>query len=142
MVDDIITGRNGWREIIANDQASSSTALRLNDKCAPASINSSQKATAGQKQNKQGKCAISRDGLWHPARAKERVDAGEPTEIVALDTGKRLRGWMRWPLHGADAAADRRETDRCDAPGKRHAKSHRVDACIITNGAARPYLDL
>jgi hypothetical protein len=71
-VDDIINGRNGWGEIIANDQAFKQYRSDAKRKMQAASINLSQKGTpADREQNRQGECATGRDGLRHLARQRK-----------------------------------------------------------------------
>src|SRR5687768_11976351 len=89
-VDDIITGRNGWREIIANAQAFKQYRTQAKRQIAGALNYLSQKALQQiENRNREGECATSHDGLY-PLRDKERLDAGEPT--VALHTRQEIEG--------------------------------------------------
>jgi hypothetical protein len=81
-VDDIINGRNGWGEIIANDQAFKQYRSDAKRKMQAASIKLSQKALQ-QIENRIDKASAPQAAMVYGIlRDKERLDAGEPTEIV------------------------------------------------------------
>ena len=91
-VDDIINGRNGWREIIANDQAFKQYRTQAKRQMQAASINLSQKALQ-QIENRIDKASAPQAAMVYGIlRDKERLDAGEPTEIVALHTRQEIDG--------------------------------------------------
>ena len=82
-VDDIINGRNGWGEIIRNDQAFKQYRSDAKRKMQAASIKLSQKALQ-QIENRIDKASAPQAAMVYGIlRDKERLDAGEPTEIVA-----------------------------------------------------------
>ena len=98
-VDDIINGRNGWREIIANDQAFKQYRTQAKRQMQAASINLSQKALQ-QIENRIDKASAPQAAMVYGIlRDKERLDAGEPTESSRCTHGKRLAGWMRLPRY-------------------------------------------
>ena len=91
-VDDIINGRNGWREIIANDQAFKQYRTQAKRQMQAASINLSQKALQ-QIENRIDKASAPQAAMVYGIlRDKERLDAGEPTEIVVLRTRQEVEG--------------------------------------------------
>lgn len=91
-VDDIINGRNGWREIIANDQAFKQYRTQAKRQMQAASINLSQKALQ-QIENRIDKASAPQAAMVYGIlRDKERLDAGEPTEIIALHTRQEIDG--------------------------------------------------
>lgn len=91
-VDDIINGRNGWGEIIANDQAFKQYRNQAKRQMQAASINLSQKALQ-QIENRIDKASAPQAAMVYGIlRDKERLDAGEPTEIVALHTRQEAEG--------------------------------------------------
>jgi hypothetical protein len=91
-VDDIINGRNGWGEIIANDQAFKQYRSDAKRKMQAASINLSQKALQ-QIENRIDKASAPQAAMVYGIlRDKERLDAGEPTEITAVYSHARIQG--------------------------------------------------
>ena len=89
-VDDIINGRNGWREIIANDQAFKRYRTQAKRQMQAASISLSQKALQ-QIENRIDKASAPQAGtVYGILRDKERLDAGEPTEITASYTRQEI----------------------------------------------------
>ena len=91
-VDDIINGRNGWREIIANDQAFKQYRTDAKRKMQAASIKLSQKALQ-QIENRIDKASAPQAAMVYGIlRDKERLDAGEPTEITAVYSHAQIQG--------------------------------------------------
>ena len=91
-VDDIINGRNGWGEIIANDQAFKQYRTQAKRQMQAASINLSQKALQ-QIENRIDKASAPQAAMVYGIlRDKERLDAGEPTEIRANLTRQEFEG--------------------------------------------------
>src|SRR5688572_27552422 len=91
-VDDIINGRNGWGEIIANDQAFKQYRNDAKRKMQAASIKLSQKALQ-QIENRIDKASAPQAAMVYGIlRDKERLDAGEPTEIVASYSREDISG--------------------------------------------------
>ena len=91
-VDDIINGRNGWREIIANDQAFKQYRTQAKRQMQAASINLSQKALQ-QIENRIEKASAPQAAMVYGIlRDKERLDAGEPTEIIATHSRVEVEG--------------------------------------------------
>jgi len=91
-VDDIINGRNSWREIIANDQAFKQYRIQAKRQMQAASINLSQKALQ-QIENRIDKASAPQAAVVYGIlRDKERLDAGEPTEITASYTRQEIEG--------------------------------------------------
>jgi hypothetical protein len=89
-VDDIINGRNGWREIIANDQAFKRYRTQAKRQMQAASISLSQKALQ-QIENRIDKASAPQAAtVYGILRDKERLDAGEPTEITASYTRQEI----------------------------------------------------
>ena len=91
-VDDIINGRNGWSDITANDQAFKQYRSDAKRKMQAASIKLSQKALQ-QIENKIDKASAPQAAMVYGIlRDKERLDAGEPTEIVKSYTRQDVEG--------------------------------------------------
>jgi hypothetical protein len=91
-VDDIINGRNGWGKIIANDQAFKQYRSDAKRKMQAASITLSQKALQ-QIENRIDKASAPQAAMVYGIlRDNERLDAGEPTEIVASYTREEIMG--------------------------------------------------
>lgn len=91
-VDDIINGRNGCGAIIANDQAFKQYRTQAKRKMQAASINLSQKALQ-QIENRIDKASAPQAAMVYGIlRDKERLDAGEPTEVIALHTRQEVEG--------------------------------------------------
>jgi hypothetical protein len=91
-VDDIINGRNGWGRIIANDQAFKQYRSDAKRKMQAASVQLSKKALR-QIENKIDKASAPQAAMVYGIlRDKERLDAGEPTEIVASYTRNEIMG--------------------------------------------------
>ena len=85
-VDDIINGRGSWGDIIANDQAFKTYRTDAKRKMQAASIKLSQKALQ-QIENRLDKASAPQAAMVYGIlRDKERLDAGEPTEIVVSHT--------------------------------------------------------
>lgn len=96
-VDDIINGRNGWGEIIANNEAFRQYRTDAKRKMQAASIKLSEKALQ-QIDNKLDKTSAAQAAMIYGIlRDKERLDAGEPTEITA--------SYTRHEVSGVDALA-------------------------------------
>jgi hypothetical protein len=96
-VDDIINGRNGWGEIIANDQAFKQYRSDAKRKMQAASIKLSEKALQQIENRIDNASAPQAAMVYGILRDKERLDAGEPTEIVAR--------WTRDEIMGLDKLA-------------------------------------
>jgi hypothetical protein len=91
-VDDIINGRNGWGDIIANDQAFKQYRSDAKRKMQAASIKLSQKALQ-QIENRIDKASAPQAAMVYGIlRDKERLDAGEATEIVATHSRVDISG--------------------------------------------------
>jgi hypothetical protein len=91
-VDDIINGCNGWGEIIANDQAFKQYRSDAKRKMQAASIKLSQKALQ-QIENRIDKVSAPQAAMVYGIlRDKERLDVGEPTEILASLTRQEIAG--------------------------------------------------
>ena len=91
-VDDIINGRNGWGDIIANDQAFKQYRTLAKRQMQAASISLSQKALQQIEDRIDKASAPQAAMVYGILRDKERLDAGEPTEIVALHTRQEIAG--------------------------------------------------
>jgi hypothetical protein len=91
-VDDIINGRNGWREIIANDKAFKQYRTQAKRQMQAASITLSQKALQQIEDRIDKASAPQAAMVYGILRDKERLDAGEATEIVALHTRQGIEG--------------------------------------------------
>jgi hypothetical protein len=91
-VDDIINGRSGWGEIIANDQAFKQYRTLAKRQMQAASISLSQKALQQIEDRIDKASAPQAAMVYGILRDKERLDAGEPTEIVALHTRQEIAG--------------------------------------------------
>lgn len=97
-VADIINARNGWGEIIANDQAFKQYRTQAKRQMQAASINLSQKALQ-QIENRIDKASAPQAAMVYGIlRDKERLDAGEPTEIIVTHS--------RADVEGLDALAE------------------------------------
>ena len=91
-VDDIINGRNGWGEIIANNEAFRKYRSDAKRKMQAASITLSQKALQ-QIDKKLDKASAPQAAMVYGIlRDKERLDAGEPTEITVSYTRDEVSG--------------------------------------------------
>ena len=91
-VDDIVNGRNGWAAIIANDQAFKQYRTQAKRQMQAASINLSQKALQ-QIENRIDKASAPQAAMVYGIlRDKERLDAGEPTEIIVTHTRAEAEG--------------------------------------------------
>ena len=91
-VDDIINGRMGWGRIIANDQAFKQYRTDAKRKMQAISIQLSQKALQ-QIENRIDKASAPQAAMVYGIlRDKERLDAGEPTEILASLTRQEVAG--------------------------------------------------
>jgi hypothetical protein len=91
-VDDIINGRNGWAAIIANDQAFKQFRTQAKRQMQAASINLSQKALQQIEDRIDKASAPQAAMVYGILRDKERLDAGEPTEITASLTRHEFEG--------------------------------------------------
>lgn len=91
-VEDIINGRSGWGEIIANDQAFKQYRTLAKRQMQAASISLSQKALQQIEDRIDKASAPQAAMVYGILRDKERLDAGEPTEIVALHTRQEIAG--------------------------------------------------
>ena len=98
-VDDIINGRNGWREIIANDQAFKQYRTQAKRQIQAASINLSQKALQ-QIENRIDKASAPQAamvyGILRERNASMLVSLPRSSRCTH---GKRLTGWMRLPRY-------------------------------------------
>ena len=91
-VDDIINGRNRWGEIIGNSQAFKQYRSDAKRKMQAALITLSQKALQ-QIENRSDKASAPQAAMVYGIlRDKERLDAGEPTEILASYTRVDVEG--------------------------------------------------
>ena len=91
-VDDIINGRNGWGEIIANNEAFRKYRTDAKRKMQAASTELAQKALQ-QIENKLDKASAPQAAMVYGIlRDKERLDAGEPTEIIVSYTRHQISG--------------------------------------------------
>ena len=91
-VDDIINGRNGWGEIIANNEAFRKYRTDAKRKMQAASTKLAQKALQ-QVEDKLDKASASQAAIIYAImRDKERLDAGEPTEIAVTYTRHEVSG--------------------------------------------------
>ena len=96
-VDDIINGRNGWGEIIANDQAFKTYRSDAKRKMQAASIKLSQQALQ-QIENRIDKASAPQAAMVYGIlRDKERLDAGEPSEIVGSYSRVDISGLDKLP---------------------------------------------
>ena len=81
-VDDISNGRNGWGEIIASNEAFRKYRTDAKRKMQAASLKLSEKALQ-QIENRIDKASAPQAAMVYGIlRDKERLDAGEPTEIT------------------------------------------------------------
>jgi hypothetical protein len=137
-VDDIINGRNGWREIIANDQAFKQYRTQAKRQMQAASINLSQKALQ-QIENRIDKASAPQAAMVYGIlRDKERLDAGEPTEIIALHTRKEIEGWMRLPPYWGRRCFRVVERSTSRRPAETQPKSQ-AEVCVIHDRCAQFY---
>jgi hypothetical protein len=91
----LINGRNGWREIIANDHAFKQYRTDAKRKMQAASIKLSQKALQ-QIENRIDKASAPQAAMVYGIlRDKERLDAGEPTEITAVSSHAQIQSLDR-----------------------------------------------
>ena len=114
-VDDIINGRNGWGEIIANNQAFKQFRTQAKRQMQTASLALSQKALQ-QIENRIDKASAPQAAMVYGIlRDKERLDAGEPTEIVGSYSRVDISGPDKLGRCIGSKPASEWETDRCYA---------------------------
>ena len=120
-VDDIINGRNRWGEIIANDQAFKQYRTDAKRRMQAISIQLSQKALQQIEDRIEDASAPQAALIYGILRDKERLDAGEPTEILAGYTRVDVEGVDRLVAAlGQTLLLSRNEIDVTPADGRRH----------------------
>ena len=98
-VDDIINGRNGWREIIANDQAFKQYRTRPKDRCRR------RQSTFHRRLCSRSKTESTRPVRHEPRWSTASCATRNASMLVSLPRssrcthGKRLTGWMRLPRY-------------------------------------------